>query len=43
MTRSESVRTNTSVMPRGIGDEDEDEDSVNVGESAGSLGVGGGR
>lgn len=30
-------------MPRGIGDEDEDEDSVNVGESAGSLGVGGGR
>lgn len=41
MTRSESVSTNTGVRPRQEA-ADEDEDSVNVGESAGSVGVRGG-
>lgn len=47
MTRSGSVSTNASIPPtagtrdRGRGTE-EDEDAVHVGESAGSVGVGGG-
>ena len=46
-TRSGSVSTNASIPPttvtawRGRGTE-EDEDAVHVGESAGSVGVGGG-
>lgn len=47
MTRSGSVSTNASIPPtaggrgRGRGTE-EDEDAVHVGESAGSVGLGGG-
>lgn len=45
LSRSESVNTNASV-PRPLGRSraaDEDEDAVNVGESAGSVGFGGGQ
>lgn len=43
--RSDSASTGTSVPPNSRGQTilmDDDEDAVNVGESAGSVGVGGG-
>lgn len=43
LSRSESVSTNASVPPQGRGrGVEDDEDAVNVGESAGSVGLGGG-